>query len=251
MSSHDRAALLIAALTCITCASVAKAAEITYTFTVNGCSTAGITCATGSLGSTDFSITGSGSDELKFSYVGNTSAVVNWGGGWELLGGTATVSLLSSGGSVLASGTFSTADGMFVSIHNAQNGIGLGSAGVPQGTSGFPGQPIYPVGFFNSALSTYNMQVSLGPLTGGASNCYGNLPVGTCQTDGMPLALTSGGSFVFNNPSQTFSGEAYVGTFSAVVSTATAPEPATLGLIVMGLAGIRVMRGGTRKSNVR
>jgi PEP-CTERM motif len=251
MSSPNRAWLLIAALICLACGSVAAAAEITYTFMVTGCN-AGFTptCATGSIGSTTFAITNSDSDELKFTYVGATTNIVPWslGGasGYELLGGTATVSLLGSGGAVLASGTFSASDGMFVSIHNAVGGIGLGSAGALPTSSSFPGQPTYPVGFFDSSLTTYNLSTSLGPLTGGATNCYGNVPTATCQATGGALGLTSGASFVFNNPYKTLSPE-FTGTFSATAGTASVPEPATLGLIIMGLAGVGAMRGRSRR----
>jgi PEP-CTERM motif len=253
MSSLNRAWLLIAALICLTCASVAAAADITYTFWVTGCNTGFTpTCATGNIGSTTFAITSSDSDELKFTYVGATSNIVPWsfGGttGYELLGGTATVSLLGSGGAVLASGTFSASDNMFVSIHNAEDGIGLGSAGALPTSSSFPGQPTYPVGFFSSALTTYNLSTSLGPLTGGATNCYGNVPTATCQATGGTLGLTSGASFVFNDPYKTLPPE-FTGTFSATVATTSVPEPATLGLIVMGIAGIGAMRGRSRRRN--
>jgi len=252
MSSLNRAWLLIAALMCVTCAFVAGAAESTYTFTITGCNTGFTpTCATGSIGSTTFAITSSNSDELKFTYVGATTNIVPWtfGGasGYELLGGTATVSLLGSNGAVLASGIFSPSDNMFVSIHNAVGGIGLGSAGALPTSSSFPGQPTYPVGFFDSTLTTYNLSTSLGPLTGGATNCYGNVPTATCQAAGGTLGLTSGASFVFNDPYKALSPPAFTGTFSATVRTAPVPEPATLGLVVIGLAGIGAMRGRSRR----
>jgi hypothetical protein len=252
MSSLNRAWLLMAALMCLTCASLAGAAEVTYTFMVTGCNTGFTpTCATGSIGSTPFTITSSDSDELKFTYVGATTNILPWsfGGasGYELLGGTATVSLLGSSGAVLASGTFSPSDNMFVSIHNAVGGIGLGSAGALPTSSSFPGQPTYPVGFFDSSLTTYNLSTSVGPLTGGATNCYGNVPTATCQATGGTLGLTSGASFVFNDPYKALSPPAFMGTFSATVGTASAPEPATLVLIVMGLVGIGAMGGRSRR----
>jgi hypothetical protein len=249
MSSLNRVWLSILALICLTCASLAEAADITYTFTITGCSTGfGPTCATGNIGSTAFAISSSNSEELQFTYVGASTNIVPWsvGGatGYELLDGTATVALLGSGGAVLASGTFSSSDGMFVSIHNGVGGIGLGSAGALPTSSAFPGQPTYPVGFFDSALMAYDLSTSLGPLTGGATNCYGDVPSATCQATGGTLGLTSGDSFVFNNPNQTLSPD-FTGTFSAVRS-ASAPEPGTWSLLALALVGLAF---ATRRSH--
>ncbi|HTT11215.1 MAG TPA: PEP-CTERM sorting domain-containing protein [Burkholderiaceae bacterium] len=248
MNARLLALLAIFLIACTATPTDSRAAAITYTFTVSGCdplftpTETGGTCATGTIDGTSFSISRFNSSTLTFTYTGDTANILPWSldagtvSGYELLGGVATVSLFDSNGALLVTDTFTAADQMFVDIHNQAYGIGLGSGGAAPSDPSFPGDPSYPVGFYNSALTTYNMATSIGPLVGSANNCSGPDFPSSCLATAPSLALTSGGSFLFNTPYPIPYGD-FSGTFSAAVAASTVPEPGTLGLVGIALAG--------------
>jgi hypothetical protein len=206
----------------------ASAAPITYTFTATG-PTPGSLPTGGSLGTLAFGA----NDVLTFSFVGDTADVLSFTGppnGHEILVGTASITVTDqSTHAVLAEGTFLGSDAMFVSVDNDNGGIGFGSAGVIPADPNFPGDPAYPLGIF--AANTYDLQGSFST-TGDATACVG-FP-GTCVT---PIALATTDGDLIMSPTT-----GYSATFTATLASTPVPEPATVGLLMFGIAGLAFVR---------
>jgi PEP-CTERM motif len=206
----------------------ASAAPITYTFTATG-PTPGSLPTGGSLGTLAFGA----NDVITFTFVGDTADVLSFTFpviGHEILAGTASVTVTDlTTHAVLAQGTFLSSDAMFVSVDNVNGGIGFGSAGVVPTDPNFPGDPAYPLGIF--AANSYDLQSAFST-TGDAIACVG-FP-GTCVT---PIALaTTAGDLIMSPDS------GYSATFTATLGTTPVPEPATLGLLMFGFAGLAFVR---------
>jgi hypothetical protein len=221
--------MLVLSAVCAAWTCSALATPVTYTFTATG-------PIAGTLGGVSI---GGANQLLTFTFVGNTADVLSFTApvnGHEILVGAGTVSATDlTTHSVVAQGAFAVADGIFVSIDNINGGVGFGSSGASPGTGGFPGQPAYPLGFFgDSSLTTYNL-LSNTALAGtdDALSCFGfpticNSPVALATTSGDLILGAAGNLFdLVDN-----------GTFTAVL----APEPASVALLALGVAGIGLVR---------
>jgi hypothetical protein len=241
MNFITRATTLSAALwiACLPWRSSANAAPITYSFTAIG-------PITGSLGGIPIT----SSDLLSFNFSADTSTVEPFklvdsmgntlAAGYENIAGISNVVLQDKGtGTILATAEFLPSDGIFISIDNVNGGIGFGSSGALPTSPNFPGNPAYPIGLFtsDSAIHTYDLQgaMTFSNTTGGIS-CLG-FP-GSCVT---PTDLaTSNGDLVMGSAGSTFS-VLDSATFTATVNLTPPlpmPEPATLGLVTLGLCGL-------------
>jgi hypothetical protein len=104
----------------------------------------------------------------------------------------------ASTGALLAQGTFGPSAGIFVSVDQGNSGIGFGSQGALPGSSGFPGEPVYPYALFTSPKTTdlkspYN-------ITGQPANSIIGF-AGAPFFASLPLE-TSAGQLIINNDSQ-------------------------------------------------
>ncbi len=212
----------------------ATAAPITYTFTGTG-------SITGSLGAVAIG----SADVVTFTFAGDTSNVLSFTipvTGHEILVGTASVSVTdASTHAVLAQGTFLSSDGIFVSVDNTNGGVGFGSAGVPPASASFPGDPAYPFGLVPvSSVSAYDLQSAFST-TGDGFACVG-FPSGCVS----PIALaTTAGDLILGSTGTDS------GTFTAVLGSTGIPEPATIGSLAFGIAGLgfarrKALRGVTQ-----
>jgi hypothetical protein len=82
---------------------------------------------------------------------------------------------------------------------------------------------------FDGAFSSYTFQTALGPIFNSGGADLTNIP-------------TSGGAL-------TLTGNSLDATFQAVMGTSSAPEPGTLGLILIGALGLRALRSKTNFSS--
>jgi hypothetical protein len=224
--------LVAASALCTSITYGAMAAPVTYTFTATG-------PITGSLGGVPI---GGAGQLLTFTFTGNTSNVVSFTTpvpGNEILAGMGSVTATNLGtGTVVASGTFLSTDGIFVSIDNLNGGVGFGSAGALPGSPGFPGNPAYPLGVPISSSDpniNYDLKSDVTISSSDALSCFG-FPA-TCNAP--PALATTGGDLVLGAAGDLFS-LVDDGTFTAVVTAV--PEPTTLGLFAFGAAAIGFMR---------
>jgi hypothetical protein len=116
--------MLALSAACVAWTCGALATPVTYTFTATG-------PITGTLGAAPI---GGPNQLLTFTFTGDTADVLSFAvpvNGHEILVGTGTVSATDlTTHAVVAQGTFSGTDGIFVSIDNVNGGVGFGSAGV-------------------------------------------------------------------------------------------------------------------------
>ncbi len=172
--------------------SQVKAAPIKYAeqLLVLGCGGA----TTGALGNVSFA-----DAFITFTFIGDTDNVLPFSvplsNGYENLLGTATVTVTDLNLVTLAQGTFLPSAGIFVSVDNANAGIGFGSFGVLPSNSSFPGQPVYPAGL-NTTVGSYDLRSDFN-VSGYAISCVGFGNTGPC---GGPIPLpTTGGDFYLNS----------------------------------------------------
>jgi len=185
------------------CCAAASAGPITYTEVINN--------ASGSLDGTTFT-----SQTVTLVLTGDTSAIVNGGGGLYDNPGTATVSV--SGG-----GTDTFTQAMEVFAYQPNDGVGV----IPV----VDGDDVLDV--LNAGFATYALNTSVGPLSGG-----------TLGNSGVDSYATAGGTFEFTSP---LNGD-HPASFTA--STGSVPEPGTLWLIGAGI-GLLLIRRGARSSQAR
>jgi len=170
--------------------TAAHATPITYTFVVAD----GL--ASGSLGTVTFS-----NAVVAFTFEGDTANVYSYSipatpfpvTGAEILMGTASVVVEDLAGNVLAQGTFLPSAGIFVSVDNRNQGVGIGSFGVLPSSPNFPdpSNPLYPYGLaYVPALATYDLKSNISTGFGWTYSCAG-FPAVACKT-GVALATTSG-----------------------------------------------------------
>lgn len=231
----------------------ASAVPITYTF--YDLSEPGNDPLSGSLGNLAFS----GSQyALIFTFKGDTSNVVPWTvttttgseHGYEILVGSASVALTSSGHTV-AQAMFLPSDRIFVSVDNGNLSVGIGSEGAPQSSSGFPGQPAYPLGmlFTTPSVGFYDLKTNTN-VNSIAISCVG-FPTLPCAPS-IPLATTAGNlivtSTIMNDCITDCAGNTQ-GFMVAQLGPTGVPEPETSWLLAVGLAGLGVSLTRARKTS--
>jgi hypothetical protein len=192
------AAGLIAGL----CAGAAAAAPIQYTLLVDGGITAGtIGSNTFTQGIATLQFTGDTADVLPYTVSnapdpGSTS-------GYILLKGEATIDIYDLANGASYSATFLPGAGIFVSTDNTHFSVGFGSFGVPPGSSGFPGLPVYPEGMLGTTgpLSTYDLKSDLSGVSGYSISDAG-FPGFTAVGPALP---TTAGDLVLNEQGISYS----------------------------------------------
>ena len=192
------------------------AIPVTYqlvVFGVNGTPTTEIPGPVVQIGNNTYGAIG---QEIKvtFTFQADTSNVdaysIPGASGYEIRIGTASVLVQDSSNlsNVLFQGTFDPTALIFVSIDNTNLGIGFGSKAVwPPTAPGFPGQPVYPLGYyiwFLSQARTYDLKSDFNTglietfgIVGGWS-CSSGPPFYPCATPPTPLPLTNGETFTFS-----------------------------------------------------
>jgi hypothetical protein len=200
---------------------------VTYTLTVFNVAPG---WPAGTLGTLTFGGTGPHPNvNLIFTFEGNTADVVSFhvpatstsvgdGDGFEIIAGTASVSVIdATTGSVLQSAQFIPAARIFVSVDNGNRGIGFGSFGALPNDPSFPTggvEVIYPYGLFMAPYTDLQSNYSYGtpgswgysywpdwalsctgfngsPGTPGPGNC--NQPPSLGTTAGLLTILSNGG----------------------------------------------------------
>jgi hypothetical protein len=191
----------------------AQAVPITYNYAGTGSGTIGTTTFT----NTTFVITAVGDTNNRQSFPGDFSSV----GGYQIGNISASIDIAGVG-----KFSFITPTHFFVN-NEASAGVGF-SEGVDVlqgGTDLFDG-PTDP------SFLTWDMLSSIGPISGSAELLQ--WIIYTAPYVLGPHVLTDGGYLVFND-------QQTQATFQATVST-QAPEPATLTLLGLGIAGIGYQR---------
>lgn len=128
-----------------------------------------------------FTFTGNTADVLPFHVPAScrptcSPAAIGDGDGFEILAGTATVSLQDpNSGSIIASGTFLPSAGIFVSVDNGNGGLGFGSFGRLPSDPQFPkgGMEVaYPYAQFD-VYGTVDLKSPYNPVKRWAASCVG------------------------------------------------------------------------------
>lgn len=137
--------------------------------------------------------------------------------GSEIIKGTAGFMINDAAtGNLIAQGTFSPSDGIFVSIDSTNGGAGFGSSGVDPSSPSFPGQPIYPWALDQDpygVLSPYDLRSDFAYGLWAPDFSYGSgtgrVPGHSCVDfpavtdpcdDPLPLATTAGTLYFDQSP---------------------------------------------------
>lgn len=216
------------------------AVPITYTEVISGYGGPTDKSPSGKLGAVSFGGLGGSASAavLKLTFQGDTANVVPFSlgstHGYEILIGAASVEVSDTAGNLLAQGTFLPSAGIYVSVDNTNQGIGFGAFGALPSDSGFPGQPLYPYSIIlngTSDVDTFALKGNDVIQSVNAASCI-NFPAACAPA--VPLPTTAGDLFVDPN----FGGQ--FGTFTATL--ASVPEPSTILLVALGIAGLGALR---------
>jgi hypothetical protein len=140
-----------------------------------------------------FTFEGNTHDVVSY-HVPTTKHAVNDGVGWEIIAGTATVTVQDAQSlQTLAQGTFVPGARVFVSVDNGNGGIGFGSLGALPTDPTFPNQGVevaYPYAQLSAPhtdlVSNYSASASWALSCAGFSGSPGQKGPGTCN---LPLSL--------------------------------------------------------------
>jgi len=171
-----------------------------------------------------FTFEGNTKDVVSY-HVPTTKAAVNDGVGWEIIAGTASVSVLDAQTrQTLAQGTFVPGARIFVSVDNGNAGIGFGSFGALPSDPTFPNQgfePLYPYAQFGAAatdlVSNYSSSSLWALSCPGFSGSPGQPGPGNCNLP-LPLGTTAGLlTITCNGAQETAPNGMVAATFTTVV----------------------------------
>lgn len=145
-----------------------------------------------------FTFEGNTHDVVPFN-VKTTKRAVNDGVGWEILAGTASVTVQDAQTmQTLAQGTFVPGARVFVSVDNGNRGIGFGSFGGLPSDSPFPPpnfEPVYPYAQFlappTDLVSNYKASADWALSCAGFAGAPGTPGPGNCNLP-LPLGTTAG-----------------------------------------------------------
>jgi hypothetical protein len=194
-------------------------------------------------------VTADDDDVITFTFTADTSTVqpfsIPGAHGFVNDVGTGSFSIVSNVTmETVATGTFASGDGIFVSVDNQNGGIGFGSLSSLPGDPDFPGDAAYPLGIESGNLSTYDLQSEIGIFGSGSLSCAG-FP-GACILP--PILDTSKGPLVLAGSGPKGSQSSPEGNFSAEFTTggggspppppAPVPEPSTWAMMLLGFAGL-------------